>query len=95
MFNAGSMGEAVGDICGMLALRNIPLVSSEALYYLKSYITVFAVSIIGATPLPKLAAEKCRSFSERVEPVLLLSGLLISTAYLVDGSFNPFLYFRF
>ena len=95
IFNAGSMGEALGDIAGMLALRNIPLVSAEALYYLKSYITVLAVAVVGATPLPKMAAERLGRFSCGVEPVLLLSGLLISTAYLVDGSFNPFLYFRF
>ena len=30
-----------------------------------------------------------------LEPVSLLLLLLLSTAYLVDGSFNPFLYFRF
>ena len=95
IFNAGSLGEAAGDICGMLGLRNIPLVSPEALYYLKSYITVFTVSVIGATPIPGIAAKKFRSISEKAEPALLLIGLLISTAYLVDGSFNPFLYFRF
>lgn len=30
-----------------------------------------------------------------VEPVVLLGLLAVVTAYLVDGSFNPFLYFRF
>lgn len=29
------------------------------------------------------------------EPVALTALMLIMTAYLVDGSFNPFLYFRF
>ena len=28
-------------------------------------------------------------------PVLMLAGLVVCTAYLVDGSYNPFLYFRF
>ena len=28
-------------------------------------------------------------------PVLVLASLLLCTAYLVDGSYNPFLYFRF
>ena len=27
--------------------------------------------------------------------VLMLAGLVVCTAYLVDGSYNPFLYFRF
>ena len=29
------------------------------------------------------------------EPIMLVALLLVITAYLVDGSFNPFLYFRF
>ena len=53
------------------------------------------------TPLP---AKIVRQFSEDgpgkkimsvVEPVVLLALLAVVTAYLVDGSFNPFLYFRF
>ena len=28
-------------------------------------------------------------------PVLMALGLVVCTAYLVDGSYNPFLYFRF
>ena len=56
---------------------------------------------VGATPLP---AKIVRQFSEKgpgkkimsvVEPVVLLALLAVVTAYLVDGSFNPFLYFRF
>ena len=27
--------------------------------------------------------------------LLILAGLVLSTAYLVDSSYNPFLYFRF
>ena len=30
-----------------------------------------------------------------VLPVVLLAGLILSTAYLVDATYNPFLYFRF
>ena len=40
-------------------------------------------------------AERMKPFLSVLEPVLLTGALLICTAYLVDGSFNPFLYFRF
>jgi alginate O-acetyltransferase complex protein AlgI len=59
------------------------------------------MGIIGATPLlnhlrHRLAnfplAERCLTVAE---PVAMAVLLLICTAYLVDGSFNPFLYFRF
>ena len=55
------------------------------------------VSVLGATPLPKKAAEKLEHTPvfAIVEPVVLCALLLAVTAFLVDGSFNPFLYFRF
>ena len=59
------------------------------------------IGIVGATSLPKNIYGKIRQNQvvDRIlgvaEPVVLAFLLLLSTAYLVDGSFNPFLYFRF
>ena len=94
IFNATNMGEAFQYIGGMFGGGGVPLVSAEALYYLRSYALIFVVAIIGATPIPKLAAQKLK-FTQYLEPVVLLALLALVTAYLVDGSFNPFLYFRF
>ena len=94
IFNAASMGEAFSYIGAMFGAGDIPFSSAETLYYLRSYIVVFVVAIIGSTPLPKLLANKAK-FTKFVEPVVLLILLAVCTAYLVDGSFNPFLYFRF
>lgn len=72
-------------------------VNSTTLYYLGSYTVVLIVGIIGATPVVKTLAEKVEKTSAVVvlEPLLTAGLLLLSTAYLIDGSFNPFLYFRF
>ena len=94
IFNAASMGEAIQYIGGMFGAGGIPLVSTEALYYLQSFGLIAALAVIGATPIPKLLAGKVKCLSY-VEPVFLLGLLAIITGYLVDGSFNPFLYFRF
>ena len=94
LFNAASVGEALQQIGGLFGLGGIPLFSAEAVYYLKSYGIIFLIAIIGATPIPKKLAEKCK-FTQWVEPVVLAGLLMVITAYLVDGSFNPFLYFRF
>ena len=94
IFNAVNMTEAFQYIGGMFGAGGIPLVSAEALYYLRSYAVIFLIAIIGATPIPKLAIGKIKAV-EYVEPVFLLVLLVLVTAYLVDGSFNPFLYFRF
>lgn len=97
IFNANSMGEAFSYIGAMFGAGEYPLVSREALYYLRSYAVVFVLALFGATPLPKkiFSSEKCRKPVMFAEPVALVFLMLVMTAYLVDGSFNPFLYFRF
>lgn len=97
IFNANSMGEAFSYIGAMFGAGEYPLVSREALYYLRSYAVVFILALVGATPLPKkiFSSEKCRKLVMFAEPVALVVLMLVMTAYLVDGSFNPFLYFRF
>ena len=97
LFNANSLQQAVADISGMLGLAGLPAVTAESLYYLRSYGLLLAMAIVGATPLVKNAAlrlEKHR-LTPWLEPVVLCALLLAVTAFLVGGSFNPFLYFRF
>ena len=100
LFNASSLGEAASDIAGMFSFGRLPFVSAEAIYYLRSYGVIFIVAAIGATPFPKRAVEALskKSFGKAlnvIEPVIMTLILVVVTAYLVDGSFNPFLYFRF
>ena len=53
------------------------------------------ISALGATPLPKRWGLTLGKRLPWLEGLCMLALLLLSTAYLVDGSFNPFLYFRF
>lgn len=94
IFNADSMNEALAYIGSMFGVGNVPLGSAETLYYLRSYMVIFVVAIIGATPVPKMLMNKAK-FTKYLEPVGLVLLLAVCTAYIVDGSFNPFLYFRF
>ena len=94
IFNAGSINEAFVYIGGMLGVGDYPLVSTEALYYLKDYLFVLIIAIVGATNFPKYFVTKFKTL-QWLEPIVLIALLAVSTAYLVDGSFNPFLYFRF
>ncbi|MBQ8768956.1 MAG: MBOAT family protein [Oscillospiraceae bacterium] len=97
IFNANTLAQAGRDIAGMFGFSGVPLVSAEALYCLRSYGVLFVVGIVGATPLVRNTAGKLeqRSVATVLRPVIALALLLICTAFLVDGSFNPFLYFRF
>ena len=97
LFNASSLPQALSDVGGMFGLGGLPLVSTASLYYLRSYGLLLAAAIIGATPLVSKIAKKLEGHAviAYVEPVVLCVLLLAVTAFLVGGSFNPFLYFRF
>ena len=101
LFNAEDMSLLGTDLAGMFGLGGLPAVSAETLYYLRSYAVLFLVGIIGSTPLVKNAICKlsshavCGKVVAVLEPLALILLLLVCTGYLVDGSFSPFLYFRF
>ncbi len=101
LFDSLTLGETAQRIGAMFGAGGLPLVSREAVYYLISYAVVFVMATIGATPLPamavrKLGATKVGAVMLTVARPLFIVGLLaLCTAYLIDGSFNPFLYFRF
>ena len=101
LFNADSVSEAVSQLGAMFGAGGLPLVSTEGVYYLKSYAGNFLFAAIGATPLVSNAISrfgKTRFGAQALtvlQPLVMLALLAACTAFLVDGSFNPFLYFRF
>ena len=101
IFDASSLSEAFSCRTGMFGFQNLPLGTFEAVYYLKSYAVILIIAVLNATPLPSwlIAAASKTKYGNLVlsvaEPVVLMILLAVCTAFLIDGSFNPFLYFRF
>lgn len=97
LFNADSLAQAGQDFAGLLGFGSLSLTSAETLYYLKSYAVLFVLGILGSTPVVKNAARRIDGTKAGVvlEAAAMLALLIVCTAYLVDGSFSPFLYFRF
>lgn len=95
LFNAQSLSQAGQDISGMLGLAGLPGVTAEALYALRSSGVLLLCGILGATPMPKKWGLNLAQRWPVLEALAMAALLLLCTAYLVDGSFNPFLYFRF
>ena len=97
LFNADSLPQVGRDLMGMFGFGAVPLITGETQYYLSSFAVLFLVGIVGATPMVKRIADRlCQTrIGAILEPVALIALLLLCTAYLVDGSFSPFLYFRF
>ena len=101
LFDASDVRSAFETVRSMAGLGGLPAVTVESLYYLKSYSRIFLAAVIGATPLPcrflvwmktRKAGVWFAAAAEMIGPVILLA---VSTAFLIDGSFHPFLYFRF
>ncbi len=101
IFNAGSIGEAINQIAGLFGANGETFINHYTVYYLKNYLVIFVIAIIGATPFVKNAINhlkengKIRKIVNILEPITVVVLLLVVTAYLVDSSYNPFLYFRF
>ena len=101
IFNAADMKEAFSYIGGMFGFGGVPFMSQECAYYMRSYGVLIAGAIIGATPVVKNTVTKfmTTTYGEKMLPVLrpifIVGITAVCTAYLIDSSFNPFLYFRF
>ena len=97
LFNAESLSQAGSDIDALFGFCGLPGVTAETLYYLRSYALLFLLGFVGATPVVKLTAQKVsETKAGPILELLVMAGLLlVCTGYLVDGSFSPFLYFRF
>lgn len=101
IFDASSISGAFTYIASMFGFAGIPAVTYESVYYLRSYAVILIIAAIGATPVMKKLIETVQKnkHGEKIlniaEPIVLLGLLAVCTAFLIDGSFNPFLYFRF
>ena len=94
IFNAGSLAAAWAQLGGMLGI-GVGAASSADVYYALSFLPLIAICAVGATPLPKRLCARLKKSRTLLEPLFCAGLLLLVTAFLVEGSFNPFLYFRF
>ena len=96
-----TLADAFMSFKSMFGFAGIPAVNAASLYYLKSNLVLLIVAAVGATPLPKRIYEKIGGTAggSRVlavlTPMAAAAAVAVCTAYLIDGSFNPFVYFRF
>ena len=100
IFNSNSANEIFTSLKNMFFINNIEIINQETIYYLKSYLIILIVSIISSTPLikniiQKLRTTKIKLIIDILEPITYITLLILTTAFLIDESFNPFLYFRF
>jgi len=101
IFNNISLNETIISLKSMFGLNNLAFINTETLYYTKSYLTLLIVAAFASTPLFSNLIKKFKTNNNInklinfAEPLTYILLLLMCTAFLIDSSFNPFLYFRF
>ncbi len=100
LFRANNLTEALRGFSSLFGLHGQILSNTETLYHLRSNLILLLVSVVACTPVPVRVMDWCEKSKlapvvNVLKPIGLVVILLLSTAFMVDGSFNPFLYFRF
>ncbi|WP_304969499.1 MBOAT family O-acyltransferase [Romboutsia ilealis] len=90
LFEIDNLNGICNYLASMFNFKNI-IIDKMFLYYLIPNITLIVFAFISATPIVKIILDKYKY----IRIIVLLFGLILSTSFLVDASFNPFLYFRF
>lgn len=93
IFAFDSITEVLKYIKVLFGFGSVSLWNGDSLYYLYTNILLFIILIIGSTDLPKKFWAKINI--RVLENIYLIIILILSVSYLVDQSYNPFLYFRF
>lgn len=101
IFNSDNMSVALTNIKGLFGMNGEVFINDYTLHYLKSYLPILIIAFLGATPFIKTLIDKLRknkyvnNIINFLEPILIVMILFVVTSYLIDNSYNPFLYFRF
>ena len=97
IFSTDNMSDIFNSLGNMFFLNKLDFINNETIYYLKDYFMILIISIISCTPLFKniYLKYKDNKIISFVEPIILLGLFILCVAFIIDASFNPFLYFRF
>ena len=96
IFAVEDFGHLGAYLAAMFGGANGGLYNENVGYYFTSFLPMLIIGCVAATPLAaKLWAKLPTKVVKVILPVVLLAGLIFSTVYLVDATYNPFLYFRF
>lgn len=96
IFAVEDIGHLGGYLKAMFGGAEGGLWNRDFLYYAASYLPVLITLALASIPLgAKLWNKLPPTVQQVILPLLLLAGMTLSTAYLVDATYNPFLYFRF
>ena len=94
-FMSDSIGEALTYLRTCFFLGGYPVFNTSTLFFLRTSTILMIISIICSTETPEKAMQRLKEKIPAVWIIVIFAMLILSTAYLLYSSYNPFLYFRF
>ena len=97
IFSSSNLNELINNLKNMFFINKLDLINKETIFYLKDYLLIILISILCATPLIKNIFNKINKikYLNLIEIITYLILFILSISFIIDASFNPFLYFRF
>ncbi|MCI8285308.1 MAG: MBOAT family protein [Firmicutes bacterium] len=99
IFASSDMSQCFSILSVMFGFVSHPFADTIAMYYLTSNLILIGIMVCASTPIISRAteffSERLPKTADRVMPVIYASMLIMCIAYLVNETYNPFLYFRF
>ena len=101
IFDTENLSQVFSKFGELFGVGTTALYDTSSLFYVSSYLFTLVIAFVCAMPIgKKLRAKLCEKEKSRAVFTCLgyaacFAMLIVSTAYLIDGSYNPFLYFRF
>ena len=97
IFNANSLSEVINSLKNMFCLSSLEFINKETIYHIRNYLVIIVIALIASTPFIKNIFNKTKNnkLLDALEIIYYFVLFIIITAFLIDSSFNPFLYFRF
>ena len=101
IFDTENLSQVFSKFGELFGVGTTALYDTSSLFYVSSYLFTLVIALVCAMPIgKKLRAKLCEKEKSRAAFTCLgyaacFAMLIASTAYLIDGSYNPFLYFRF
>ena len=99
IFASPTVPDLAANFCSMFGILKTPFIDGTTLYFLRTNAVLLVVCILCSTPLvmnlfTKIASRKGAGF-KIIATICYAAVFIISIAYLVNATYNPFLYFRF
>lgn len=104
LFRSETLGYALQYLGVMFGMKGRPLISNQALFYIIEYKVELILAILASIPVYPFAKQKLKDLKGRglynaiqyyIKPVVLIGLFGLCIMYLINSTFNPFIYFRF